>query len=73
MKKKLANFIKEKNSKKFLFTAGPSSLTAENILGLGPCFGRNDSQYLKVELYRGTTKNIVNAIYQWDSFLTKYS
>ena len=49
MKKKLANFIKEKNNKKFLFTAGPSSLTAENILGLGPCFGRNDSQYLKVE------------------------
>ncbi len=49
MKKNLVNFIKEKNSKKFLFTAGPPSLTKENILGLGPCFGRNDSQYLKTE------------------------
>lgn len=49
MKKKLINFINKKNNKKILFTAGPASLTAENILGLEPCFGRNDKQYLKVE------------------------
>ena len=49
MKKKFKDFVKEKNSKKFLFTAGPASLTAENISGLGPCFGRNDQQYLKVQ------------------------
>ena len=48
-KKKLEDFVKKKNSSKFIFTAGPASLVTENILGLAPCFGRNDSQYLKVE------------------------
>jgi len=47
--KKIQKFIKEVNQSKMLFTAGPASLTSENILGLAPCFGRNDSQYLKVE------------------------
>ncbi len=49
MEKKLKDFVSNKNSKKFLFTAGPSSLVAENLSGLGPCFGRNDSEYIKVE------------------------
>ena len=47
--KKLQNFIKEINDSKFLFTPGPASLTKENILGLSPCFGRNDPKYLKIE------------------------
>ena len=49
MKKKLEYFVKQKNNSKFLFTAGPASLAAENIEGLAPCFGRNDKQYLSVE------------------------
>ena len=48
-KKKIEDFVKDRNNSKFLFTAGPSSLVAENISGLAPCFGRNDQQYLKVE------------------------
>ena len=47
--KKIEDFVKYKNKSKFLFTAGPASLSAENIIGLAPCFGRNDNQYLKVE------------------------
>ena len=47
--KKLEDFVKKRNNSKFLFTVGPASLVTENILGLAPCFGRNDSQYLKVE------------------------
>jgi len=47
--KKIEDFVKQRNKSKFLFTAGPASLTKENILGLAPCFGRNDTQYSKVE------------------------
>ena len=47
--KKLRDFVRDKNRSKFLFTAGPASLSTENILGLAPCFDRNDSQYLNVE------------------------
>ena len=47
--KNLSQFIKEKNNSKLLFTAGPASLSEENILGLAPCFGRNDKNYLRVE------------------------
>ena len=46
---KLEDFVKKRNNSKFLFTVGPASLVTENILGLAPCFGRNDPQYLKVE------------------------
>ena len=49
MKKKLEDFVKQRNNSKFIFTAGPASLVTENILGLAPCFGRNDKQYLSVE------------------------
>jgi aspartate aminotransferase-like enzyme len=49
VKKKIEDFIKEQNNKKFLLTAGPASLIKENILGISPCFGRGDNQYLKVE------------------------
>jgi 2-aminoethylphosphonate-pyruvate transaminase len=44
----LDKFIKLKNRKK-IFTPGPSSLLKENILGLGPCFGRGDKDYQDVE------------------------
>lgn len=47
--KKINEFISKKNNSKFLFTPGPVSLSNENILGLAPCFGRNDNQYLKIE------------------------
>ena len=54
MNKKLNNytieeFIKFKNSQKKLFTAGPSSLSCENIIGLDSCFGRSDEDYKKIE------------------------
>ncbi len=41
----LKKFIQLKNSKKILFTPGPTSLSLENIKGLIPCFGRGDSEY----------------------------
>lgn len=46
---KIKDFIKKKNSKKIIFTAGPASLSNENLLGLSPCFGRGDNDYLKIE------------------------
>ncbi len=46
---KIKDFIKKKNSKKIIFTAGPASLSSENLLGLSPCFGRGDNDYLKIE------------------------
>ena len=48
-KKKIEDFVKDKNNSKFLFTPGPASLATENILGLSPSFGRNDSHYLAIE------------------------
>lgn len=45
----LKNRAKNLNSKKFLFTPGPASLTANNLMGIGPAFGRGDDQYLKIE------------------------
>lgn len=47
----IKGFIKNKNLAKKLFTPGPSSLSEENILGLEPCFGRNDNKYKKVEKF----------------------
>ncbi len=43
------NFINYKNKRKVLFTPGPSSLSKENIIGLGPFFGRGDNDYLSLE------------------------
>ncbi len=43
------NFVNNENSKKPIFTPGPSSLLAENILGLKPCFGRGDINYKNIE------------------------
>lgn len=37
------------NSQKPIFTPGPASLLAQNLEGLGPCFGRGDSDYEAVE------------------------
>jgi len=47
--KSIEQFVSEKNADKILFTAGPSSLLAENLTGLMPCFGRGDSEYLSLE------------------------
>jgi 2-aminoethylphosphonate-pyruvate transaminase len=44
----LNSLIKNKN-KKILFTPVPSSLSKENIIGLGPFFGRGDKDYLSLE------------------------
>src|SRR4051812_11675759 len=41
--------VDERNAAKPLFTAGPASLLAENLLGLRPCFGRGDADYDAVE------------------------
>ena len=43
--------IKIDNKEKILFTAGPASLSEENILDLKPCFGRGDLEYAKVEKF----------------------
>ena len=42
----IKEFVITKNSEKIVFTPGPGSLTEENMMGLGPCFSRNDSDYL---------------------------
>jgi|TARA_B110000971_G_scaffold221980_1_gene272163 2-aminoethylphosphonate-pyruvate transaminase len=42
----IKSFIKKTNNTKFLYTPGPGSLIEENILGLEPCFGRNDKKFL---------------------------
>lgn len=47
----LKKFIQLKNSKKILFTPGPTSLSLENISGLSPSFGRGDKEYLKDHKY----------------------
>ena len=49
IKDSFKKFVKNENSKKPIFTPGPSSLLAENILGLKPCFGRGDIDYQKTE------------------------
>jgi 2-aminoethylphosphonate-pyruvate transaminase len=41
--------VEARNAAKPLFTAGPASLLAENLLGLRPCFGRGDADYDAVE------------------------
>ena len=45
----ITEFVAMRNNSKKLFTAGPSSLLAENITGLMPCFGRGDDEYLAAE------------------------
>jgi len=45
----ISDFINYRNCEKILFTAGPSSLSRENILGLRPCFGRGDRDYSQIE------------------------
>ena len=48
---KIKKKILIENQKKIIFTAGPASLSAENLSELKPCFGRGDDEYLKVENY----------------------
>ncbi len=45
----IEQLVSERNSEKFLFTAGPASLLPQNLTGLRPCFGRGDEDYLVVE------------------------
>lgn len=45
----ISSFVNHRNAVKHLFTPGPASLLEENILGLRPCFGRNDTDYRSVE------------------------
>tara|TARA_A100001388_G_scaffold230669_1_gene182763 strand:+ start:68 stop:1072 length:1005 start_codon:yes stop_codon:yes gene_type:complete len=47
----ISDFIKLRNDEKILFTAGPASLSKENILGLRACFGRDDQDYSRIENY----------------------
>ena len=51
LQKNISDFIKFRNNEKILFTAGPSSLSEENLMGLRPCFGRGDNEYLHIENY----------------------
>jgi 2-aminoethylphosphonate-pyruvate transaminase len=46
----ISEFVHKKNEQKLIFTPGPASLLEENIAGLGPCFGRGDQDYEKIEL-----------------------
>ena len=45
----LNDFVAIKNEAKKLFTAGPASLSVENLQGLEPCFGRGDDSYDTLE------------------------
>ena len=45
----ITKFVANRNEDKKIFTAGPASLVDENLLGLMPCFGRGDSDYLNME------------------------
>ena len=56
IKDSFKKFVKNENSKKPIFTPGPSSLLAENILALKPCFGRGDIDY------QTTENEVLNAI-----------
>ena len=42
-------FVSRANSQKRLFTPGPASLMVENVMGLKPCFGRGDLDYVTIE------------------------
>lgn len=42
-------FVAKVNRAKPLFTPGPASMLAENLQGLGPCFGRGDADYDRTE------------------------
>lgn len=47
--KEIEDFVNKINLEKPLFTAGPSCLLAENLIGLRPCFGRGDRSYQALE------------------------
>lgn len=46
--KNIETLIRDKNKKK-IFTAGPASLLAENLIGISPSFGRGDLEYEKID------------------------
>ncbi len=56
MNKKIDYKIAKFNREKILFTPGPSSLSAENIEHIRPCFGRGDKEYNDIE------KKVLNKI-----------
>ena len=45
----IKDFTNHKNASTKLFTPGPGSLLPENIMGIAPCFGRNDLAYERAE------------------------
>lgn len=45
----LRRHLQRVNQSKILFTPGPASLAYENLVSLGPAFGRGDSEYNKLE------------------------
>lgn len=55
-KQTLEDFVAGQNARKILFTAGPTSLSTENLTGLRPCFGRGDADYAQIE------EKVLNAI-----------
>ncbi len=62
--KTLEKIAIKKNNKKILFTPGPSSLSAENLEGLLPAFGRGDKDYDKsLKLVLKKLKKISNHKY----------
>ena len=63
---RIKQFIKIQNSKKKLFTPGPGSLIEENILGIEPCFGRNDQKYEKIEISVNQMKLLSGHLYLLD-------
>lgn len=44
-----SRYVSRVNQGKYLFTPGPASITKENLLNLGPAFGRMDYEYLDME------------------------
>lgn len=58
MNKYFEKFITKLNKKKKIFTPGPASFLRENLTSIGPCFGRGDEEYVKIE--KDVLKNILS-------------
>lgn len=49
LNRSIIDFVTKRNLEKKIFTAGPASLLAQNLLGVQPAFGRGDGAYLRME------------------------
>ena len=58
MNKYFKKFVTKVNKKKKIFTPGPASFLEENLALMGPCFGRGDKEYIKIE--KNVLKNILS-------------